>query len=173
MTAGRTRRRAVLAGLVAPALGLVAVACGGTDDTGATSTTAMVVTTLTDAGTAVVPSGPCISKMPGEPLTEDEARVRFSATGVCPSYVTVTAGTRVRWTNDHTAAVQVTLVTAGPAAAGPAEAFAGTNPANGGTTVFSRRVAPGETFAHRPERAGTYFFRLDLIPTFLGTLEVR
>jgi len=136
-----------------------------------TSTTVVSITTT--AALADPPSGPCVSKMPGEPLSEDEARVRFSATGVCPSYVTVTVGTRVRWTNDHDAPVRVTLATAGPAAAGPAEAFAGTNPAKGGTTVFSEQVGPGDTFSYRPDRAGVYYVRLDLIPTFLGTLEVR
>jgi plastocyanin len=107
------------------------------------------------------------------PLIEGEAEVRFSATGVCPSYVTVEAGTTLRWTNDHAAPVTVTLAAAGAPAADHEDAFSGTNRASGGEAVFVAAVAAGETHPWAMERAGTYHFRLDLIPTLLGTVEVQ
>lgn len=164
----RTARRhaglAVVAGLA-----LVAFGCGG-DEAAAPE----VPTTLSGAaGISTPPGGPCISRVPGQPLSEAEALVRFSATGVCPSYVTVTAGTKVRWTNDHGDAVTVTMQAAGPAPSSVTEAFSGTNPATGGEVVFQEEVAAGETFTHTMDTAGSYYYRLDLIPTFLGTVEVK
>jgi hypothetical protein len=38
--------------------------------------------------------------------------------------------------------------------------------------VFATEVAPGATLSETMEDAGVYYVRLDLIPTFPGTVEV-
>lgn len=156
------------------ALGLAALAgCGGDDAADdATAASFTVPTTLSGAAAITTPpQGTCISRTPGQPLDEAEAVVRFSTSGVCPSYVTVTGGTTVRWTNDHSAPVTVTLTEAPPAAP-PSSGQAFPSP-DSGPVVFEESIAAGATFEHETGAAGTYYFRIDLIPTFLGTVEVR
>ncbi len=171
-SARRTHRTAALlaAGLLGPSLLLGA--CGG-DDSGA-SPAITVATTLSGAAAITTPpQGTCTTKSPGEPLDAAEAVVRFSTSGVCPSYVTIKAGTPVRWTNDHSSAVTLSLTAAAPAATGGRDAFGGGANAADGAELFRQSVAPGATFERQFDAAGTYYFRLDLIPTFLGTVEVQ
>jgi len=157
------RARAV--GWALPAI-VVLAACAGSDAAEQAPTTTLSVA----AAITTPPDGPCISRMPGQALDEAEAVVHLSITGVCPSYVTVNAGTKVRWTNDHTAPVTVTMSAAGAASTNPLD---DKNTATGGAQVFSQEIAPGGTFAHTPRQAGTYYYRISIIPTFLGTVEVK
>ncbi|MGD9752778.1 MAG: hypothetical protein AB7W59_17455 [Acidimicrobiia bacterium] len=171
---GRAARRA--ATVAATALtGAVLLGCGGDDaSSGAASTPTFEVATTLSGPAAVTtpPQGTCISRVPGQPISEAEAEVRFSTSGVCPSYVTVVAGTKVRWTNDHGEPVTVTLSEA-VALAPPSSGTEVFPQLDDGPTVFEEEVAPGATYAHPMAAAGTYYFRLDVLPTFLGTVEVR
>ena len=184
MTVRRNRRRndgrplahrhltiAFVAALSAGAL----TACGGGDGDASgveDAATFTVPTTLRGAAAVTTPpQGTCISRAPGQPLDEAEAEVRFSTSGVCPSYVTVTGGTTVRWTNDHSAPVKVTMTEAPPAVP-PSSGEVFPSP-DSGAVVFTESVDAGATFEREMASSGTYYFRLDLIPTFLGTVEVR
>lgn len=106
----------------------------------------------TTAGQTATP--PCVSRMPGEQLTEAEAVVGFSRENVCPGYVTVAAGTPVTWRNDDTEpfAVEVT---------------------SSGTVVATGSVAPGESWRYEFTEAGAYEYRTDALPDFVGIVEVQ
>ncbi len=175
MSSTTNRRRVRLAGSTLAVCLLALAGCGGDDGDGGGTASGSIVVPTTLSGPAAVttpPEGMCISRVPGQSLSEAEAVVRFSTTGVCPSYVTVDAGTKVRWTNDHTAPVTVTLsaaVATAPPSSGP-EVFPSVD---AGPVVLSESVAAGATLEHLMADAGTFHFRIDLIPTFLGTVEVR
>jgi plastocyanin len=97
---------------------------------------------------------PCVSRMPGEQLTEAEAVVGFSRENVCPGYVTVAAGTQVTWRNDDTEPFVVDVTSSGG-------------------VIASGSVAPGETWRYEFTEAGAYEYRTDALPDFVGIVEVQ
>jgi len=116
----------------------------------------MGASTSTSPGTAVA-EGQCISRMPGEILTADEAVVRFSTTRVCVAYVTIKPGTPVTFKNEdsvaHTISITETdLTTGAPVADGVA--------------------GPGLTWVRTFDTEGVFSFVTDAIPSFHGTVEV-
>jgi plastocyanin len=103
---------------------------------------------------------PCVSRMPGQQLTEDEAVVGFDRTNVCPAYVTVAAGTEVTWRNDDTEPFAVEITSAGP---GPGMEL----------VVATETIEPGDRWSYEFTDAGAYEFRTDALPDFLGIVEVQ
>jgi plastocyanin len=97
-------------------------------------------------------AGECASRMPGDVLTAAEAVVRFSAQRVCLGYVTVAPGTEVSWQNAGDQPGTVTVTTPTP--------------------VTSPAVAPGDTWTHRFDDRGVFSYRIDVLPAFVGTVEV-
>lgn len=106
--------------------------------------------------------GDCPSRMPGEPLTADEAVVKFNVERICPAYVTIELGTPVTWINDGTeiALVKVT-------------GYQAPSPGASLPVVTQHPVGPGETWVWTPEEAGMLGFRIDLVEAFVGTIEVQ
>lgn len=159
MTSGR-----VLAASGAAVLLAVGLGCSSTSSTEtAGSTTAAPATTATGgsrpgtAGTTYPEGGKCLSRMPGEILTADEAVVRFTPSQICPGYVTVAPGTPVTFKNNDTASHVVTIT----------EGTSGT-----GKTVATATVAAGKTWAQSSDTPGSSTFVIDAIPSFRGTIEV-
>lgn len=152
----------VLGVLAALTLLSVLAGCGSGD----TSPAQRSATHPTTSGHATSPttSAPtnelqCVSRMPGEILTEAEAVVRFSTAKACPGYVTVRPGTKVTFHNEDSTAHRVTIN--------------GTN-ATGETLpeVGSGVAQPGATWVLTFDDLGMFSFTLDAIPTFRGTVEV-
>lgn len=106
--------------------------------------------------------GDCPSRMPGEPLTAQEAVVKFNVERICPAYVTIELGTPVTWTNDGdtTATVKVTAYQA-PAPGAPLP------------VVEEHVVDPGGQWVWSPEEAGMLGFRISTVDAFVGTIEVQ
>lgn len=101
----------------------------------------------------------CVSKMPGEILTEAEAVVAFSTTKACPGYVTIRPGTEVTFRNEDSVAHRITIN--------------GTNATGEKLPVVANGTAqPGATWAHTFDDLGMFSYTLDAIPTFRGTVEV-
>ncbi len=100
-------------------------------------------------------SGQCSHKYPGEVMTEAEAVVTFSRSGICPGYVTVDADTAVRWRNADTAAFTVTIRRDAP----------------DGPVLDQLVVAPGKTRTTRLT-AGRYAYATDAIESFRGWVDV-
>lgn len=102
----------------------------------------------------------CVTRAPGEPLTRDEAIVRFTTEQVCPGYVTVIAGTPVTFVNEddvpHTVTVQVMDAT-------------GTL----GDVVLREEVPAGEYVEQQFVEPGILAFTTDALPAFRGTVEVQ
>ncbi|MFN8037745.1 MAG: hypothetical protein U0Q07_00920 [Acidimicrobiales bacterium] len=99
----------------------------------------------------------CISKAPGEVYSASEAFIRFSPETICPGFVTVTVGTPVTFDNRDTAPHEV-RITRGAAADAP--------------VVASQTVAPGQQWAQSWSAADNLAFRIDAIPSFVGTITV-
>jgi len=100
-------------------------------------------------------SDQCSHKYPGEVMTEAEAVVTFSRTGICPGYVSVDADTAVRWRNADTAAFTVTIRRDAP----------------DGPVLDQLVVAPGATRTTRLT-TGRYAYDTDAIESFRGWVDV-
>jgi plastocyanin len=102
----------------------------------------------------------CVTRAPGEPLSRDEAIVRFTTEQVCPGYVTVVAGTPVTFVNEddvpHTVTVQVMDAT-------------GTL----GEVVLDEEIPPGEYLEQQYLEPGILAFTTEALPAFRGTVEVQ
>lgn|GEM_PF-3428973 len=123
---------------------------GGSDAAPASSTTAASPETTT-AETA------CVSRMPGEVLTAEQAVVSFTPERVCPGYVTIAPGTPVTFRNDDDVAHAVTI-------------SAGNLP--GGASVAEQSIEPGATWVQPFATAGMFSYATDAIPSFTGTVDV-
>lgn len=146
------------------ALALLSVVGGcGSDDASPAERGATHPTTSGHAATPTT-SAPinelqCISRMPGEILTEAEAVVRFSTAKACPGYVTVRPGTQVTFHNEDSTAHRVTI--------NATNATGETLP-----EVASGVAQPGATWVLAFDDLGMFSYTLDAIPTFRGTVEV-
>jgi plastocyanin len=130
---------------------------GGGDGDGAESGTgAVTATTATDAGSGGHGAGPgeCVSRTPGQLLSEVEAVVRFTPEQICPGYVTIAAGTRVTWVNQDDVAHEVRVTQ-------------GTDP------VATELVEPGRSWQYQFDTPGVFTFVTDAIEAFRGTVEVQ
>jgi plastocyanin len=141
-------RVAAIALVVALAAG--PVACSSGDDSSSPSGDAPTTAPTTDA----TEPPPCVSRMPGQQLSEQEAVVGFNRENVCPGYVTVAAGTEVTWRNDDTEPFTVEVTSAG-------------------SPVAASTVEPGETWRYEFADAGAYEYRTDALPDFVGIVEVQ
>lgn len=112
-------------------------------------------------GSAEAP-GDCPSRMPGETLSAEEAVVKVNTERICPAYVTVAQGTPVTWHNDgnRDATVTVTEYTA----SAPGQPLA---------VLVENTVSPGREWAWTPPEATMFAFRIDIVPAFMGTIEVQ
>jgi plastocyanin len=149
---------------VALSVGLAVATLGcGPSDPGPSATPSpggsSVVTGAPKPATAgtTYPEGQCISRMPGQILTADEAVVRFSPSQVCPGYVTIVPGTPVTFKNQDTKAHTITITE-------------GNMP--DGKAVTNGIAEPGQTWVRTFDTVGTYTYVTDAIPTFRGTVEV-
>lgn len=159
-SAARSSRHAV--GLLVVALAAsAALGCSSSStDTASTGSSAPTssVTGATAAGPGTTEAGGrCVSRMPGEILTADEAVVHFSPSQVCPGYVTVAPGTPVSFVNEDTQAHTITITE-------------GNLP--DGAVVTTTSVATGETWVQTFDAVGTFSYVTDAIPTFRGAIEV-
>lgn len=98
--------------------------------------------------------GECVSRTPGELLSEVEAVVRFTPEQICPGYVTIAAGTRVTWVNRDGVAHEVRIT-------------------QGATPVAAELLGPGRSWQYQFDTAGVYTFETDAIEAFRGTVEVQ
>lgn len=156
------RRLGLLAAL---AVLSVATACGSDDPPAAVrdrvttpSTTPASDTTDGHSPTPTNEMG-CVSRMPGEILTEAEAVVTFSTAKACPGYVTIRLGTTVTFHNEDSVAHRVTINGTNATGAQLPEVAGGT-------------AQPGQTWTHTFDDLGMFSYTLDAIPTFRGTVEV-
>lgn len=161
-------------------IGLLASCSSGSDSAAnhgdhATSSSAADHSGGHSAGGAVfstpAPTG-CATKMPGDVMTAAEATVSLSPTSVCPSYVTVAAGTTITFANTGSDAATITVHRGLPpnASTGYLDAPSTTGP----TPVLAKAtVAPAAKATNAIDAPGTYYFTFDKIPTFIGTIEVK
>ena len=171
---GRRPRLAAAAAAELLLLGLAACGKDATPAPGASSTPATTAAATT--GTTATPNplmahgdpesntgvpGPggssCISKAPGEVYSAAEAVIRFSPETICPGFVTVPVGTPVTFDNRDTAPHEV-KITRGAAPDAP--------------VIASQTVAPGQQWAQSWSAADNLAFRIDAIPSFVGTITV-
>ncbi len=138
---------------------------------GCSSSTEQVATPSTDPteqtssatdGSVVAPGvidaeGRCITRMPGEILSADEAVVRFTPEQVCPGYVTIVPGTPVTFLNADTVEHTITITEGN---------------APDGTVVTTGIAPPGGTWVQTFDALGTFSYLTDAIPSFRGTVEV-
>ena len=96
----------------------------------------------------------CAMHQPGELLTPEEAEVRFDSSHLCLGYVTIVPSTPVRWHNEGKVASLVTVLAAD------------------GSTVFEETAEPGKEVTHSFDE-GVYTYKVDVLPSFVGTVEVR
>jgi len=101
--------------------------------------------------------GQCVSRMPGQGLTPDEAVVYFSTQSVCPGYVTVGVGVPVTFANTDAVAHRVT-VNAGAAGTG--------------NTLLDTVIEPGQSYLRAFTSPGVMVYQTDALPSFRGTIEV-
>lgn len=175
----RGRRATALTMVATLSLALAAGGCGKDEPSpasqgpGTAPTTSAAATATTDQllaggglhgdpssniGGVPGPGGaPCVSKAPGEAYTEAEAVILFSPETICPGYVTVPVGVPVTFDNRDSAPHLVTL-TRGLAPDAP--------------VVATERLAGGQTWRYTFDAAGDVTFRIDAIPTFVGTITV-
>lgn len=148
------RPAATVPAVVAVALaGLLAAGCGSGGDgeeRGATATTAV---DAVSGGHGADP-GECVSRTPGQLLSEVEAVVRFTPEQICPGYVTIAAGTRVTWVNQDDVAHEVRVTQ-------------GTDP------VAAEVLEPGRSWQYQFDVPGAFTFETDAIEAFRGTVEVQ
>lgn len=157
------RARTTLAVVAVAVLAVASVACSSDDTTdratgdGGAGTTS--TTNLLDAHEGPNQLG-CVTRAPGEPLSRDEAIVRFTPEQVCPGYVTVVAGTPVTYVNEddvpHTVTVQAM------AASGEL-----------GEIVLEEEIPPGDYVEQQLLEPGILAFTTDALPAFRGTVEVQ
>lgn len=150
-------RRGLLGAGVAIALALSVAACS--DDTDPSSGTTIVTGTdqpATSRGSD--PLADCAERMPGDPMSADEAVVQFSPEAICPAYVTVVAGTEVTWINRDDVAHVLTIHE------GSTEE---------GAVLFEQSLEPDEPLVQRYTEATTMTFTLDVQDAFRGTIEVQ
>ena len=108
-------------------------------------------------GTTYPEDGRCISRMPGEILTAEEAVVRFSTAQVCPGYVTILPGTAVTFSNKDSVAHTISITE-------------GNMP--GGKEIANGVAEPGQTWVRDFNTLGMFTFVTDAVPSFRGTVEV-
>lgn len=101
--------------------------------------------------------GQCVSRMPGQGLTPDEAVVYFSTESVCPGYVTVGVGVPVTFANTDDVAHRVTVHTGAT----------GT-----GDTLLDTTIEPGQSYLRAFTSPGVLTYQTDALPSFRGTIEV-
>lgn len=94
----------------------------------------------------------CPSRMPDELIPAGEANVYFTATQICPGYLTVLAGDPIKFTNQSSSMADITIETSEPVIAD---------------------VGPGEGLTTRISEVGQYQYRVSAIPDFRGIIEVR
>ncbi len=174
--APRRARRALAATGGAVVL-LVALAACGKDDAPAPAASSTPATTVAATTGTTGPANPlmahedprsntgvpgpngstCISKAPGEVYTAAEAFIRFSPETICPGFVTIAVDTPVTFDNRDTAPHEV-KITRGAAADAP--------------VVATQTVAPGQQWSQSWSAADNLAFRIDAIPSFVGTITV-
>lgn len=98
----------------------------------------------------------CPTFMLGEVLTAPEAHVLVSSERVCPGYVTVNPGTPVTFENRDDEPLTVSIT----------EGWEESS-----DEVTSLEVGPGATAEFVSEEPAVRYFRLSMVPTFLGTIE--
>lgn len=108
-------------------------------------------------GTTSPGDGGCVTRMPGQILSAEEAVVRFSPSQVCPGYVTIAPGTPVTFANQDTKAHTITITE-------------GNLP--GGKVVADGVAEPGQTWVRTFDTLGAFTYTTDAIPSFRGTVEV-
>lgn len=102
----------------------------------------------------------CASLPPGEPMSRQQATVRFQPEQVCPGYVTVVLGTPVGFVNE------------GPDPSS-LRVFAAEATGQEGEVLIDREVAPGEVIDQDFDQPGIYGYETDALPSFRGTVEVQ
>lgn len=167
-----TVRRGLVCGVAAVALAGGLLGCGSSSTTSAPATSApttagsstgstpggsTVGTSPKAPGTTYPEDGRCISRMPGEILTAEEAVVRFSSQQVCPGYVTILPGTAVTFKNRDTVAHTITITE-------------GNMP--DGKEIANGIAEPGQTWVREFNTLGTFTFVTDAVPSFRGSVEV-
>ncbi len=132
------------------------VACGDDDGGDASSTT-----TAAAAGAITVPpkDDGCFTLTPGEIYSAEQALVVLKPQSVCPSFLTLRAGTELRFRNDDTVPHTV-------------QVERGSTPKTA-TQIAEQELAPGTTWSFRFGDPDTYLFTTDVLATFLGVVEVR
>lgn len=160
-------------------------ACSKQETASPTPTTAAggtpTIQGLHDSGPVTPATGPlegCISKVPGEFLTEAEAVVRLSPSAVCPGFVTVKPGTTVTFTNTDATKPHTLVITRGTAAPTTTErdpsAPASAVPTTAAEApVLSTTIPAGGTATQTFDTAGQFTFTTDAIPGYRGTVDVR
>jgi plastocyanin len=139
---------------------MVAVAVAALAFAGCSSskpTTTAVTTTTADATATTADGFNCNAGTPGQILTPDQAVVKFSPSGVCPGYVTVTPGTTVTWQNQDTVSHTITVTE-------------GNLP--GGKVVATGTAPPGGTWTQAFPTEGFNLYVTDALPSFRGVVEV-
>lgn len=148
-------RPPVLRAVVLAVVVFLGAACSdeGSDPSATTSTTSVPVVTGGE--------WECAMTMPGEVLTATQAVVEMDAGKVCPAYVLIAAPTAVTWRNRGTDPVTVTVLREYPRG----------EPAPG-AVVAEEPVPAGDAWARDFDRAGTWYFQVSSVPTFVGTVQV-
>lgn len=117
---------------------LIVAACGGPSPTTSTSTPTAVPTTAPIATSTTAP-------------TSGGNNVSIASFAFSPQSLTVTAGTKVTWTNKDSTTHTVT--------------------ADGG--AFNHMLSPGDTFSFTFTKAGTYQYHCSIHPTMTATIVVQ
>lgn len=142
-------------------LAVVALGCSSSTEQATTTSTTSGASTPATGGQTTTPviddDGRCITRMPGEILSADEAVVRFTPVQVCPGYVTIAPGTPVTFTNADTVVHTITITE-------------GNMP--DGAVVATGTAEPGGSWVQTFDTLGSYSYVTDAIPSFRGTVEV-
>lgn len=126
---------------------LIVAACGGPSPTTSTSTPTAVPTIATS--TAVPTTAPIATSTTAP--TSGGNNVSIASFAFSPQSLTVTAGTKVTWTNKDSTTHTVT--------------------ADGG--AFNHMLSPGDTFSFTFTKAGTYQYHCSIHPTMTATIVVQ
>lgn len=167
----RSRFCSLAVGIALAALTVGDTACSSDSNdnaTGGPAPTAAPATASdsTDGGSAAhgasstpsVPENWCVSHMPGEILTAEEAVVRFQGGAICPGYVTVRPGTPITFQNIDDVAHTVVI---------------GTGLTPDEDVLESTQLTPGQSWAKTFDEPQTVNYFVDGFEGFRGTLEVR
>jgi len=152
----------LVAVVVSMAVGLLVAGCASSETPDAApsiTTTSAVAEPPIGGGSASGPNpaGDCPMTTPGVLLAEAEAIVKFAADRVCPGYLTLAPGTEVRFRNEAAVAANVTVTFGDEPDTEP---------------LFREALESGQVAFVEVNEPGFYQYRISVIPSFVGTLEV-